>query len=167
MTDPAQRNRPENPVGEPSGSGEPPRRTSVTKRGGGDPASRGRTTIADGVVEKIAGLAARDVLGVHTMGSGLSRTFGAVRDRVPGGGGGRSSATRGVKAEVGEVQTALDLEIVVDYGVSIIDVAGAVRENVISAVERMTGLEVVEVNIAVSDVKLPDEEEEEPEPRLQ
>lgn len=133
----------------------------AVRRGGGDPAARGRTTIADGVVEKIAGLAARDVLGVHTMGSGLARTFGAVRDRVPGG---AKSVTRGVKAEVGEVQTALDLEIVVDYGVSITDVASAVRENVIAAVERMTGLEVVEVNIAVSDVKLPDEEEEEPEP---
>ncbi|MBL1106360.1 Asp23/Gls24 family envelope stress response protein [Streptomyces sp. 5-8] len=134
------------------------------RRGGGDPATRGRTTIADGVVEKIAGLAARDVVGVHTMGSGLARTFGAVRDRVPGG---SKSVSRGVKAEVGEVQTALDLEIVVDYGVSIADVAHAVRENVIAAVERMTGLEVVEVNIAVSDVKLPEEEEEEPEPRLQ
>lgn len=143
------------------------RRTSMAKRGGGAAASRGRTTIADGVVEKIAGLAARDVVGVHAMGSGLSRTFGAVRDRVPGGGGGKASVTRGVKAEVGEVQTALDLEIVVDYGVSIADVAGDVRENVIAAVERMTSLEVVEVNIAVSDVKLPEEEEEEPEPRLQ
>ncbi|MFE9499530.1 Asp23/Gls24 family envelope stress response protein [Streptomyces collinus] len=129
-----------------------------TRRGGGDPATRGRTTIADGVVEKIAGLAARDVVGVHAMGSGLSRTLGAVRDRVPGG---SKSVSRGVKAEVGEVQTALDLEIVVDYGVSIGDVARAVRENVVAAVERMTGLEVVEVNIAVSDVKLPEEEEEE------
>lgn len=109
-------------------------------------------------------MAARDVLGVYAMGSGLSRTFGAVRDRVPGG---SKSVTRGVKAEVGEVQTALDLEIVVDYGVSIGDVARAVRENVIAAVERMTSLEVVEVNIAVSDVKLPDEEDEEPESRLQ
>jgi uncharacterized alkaline shock family protein YloU len=134
------------------------------KRGGGDAATRGRTTIADGVVEKIAGMAARDVVGVHAMGSGLSRTFGAVRDRVPGG---AKSVTRGVKVEVGEVQTALDLEIVVDYGVAIVDVAQAVRENVITAVERMTGLEVVEVNIAVSDVKLPDEEEEEPERRIQ
>ncbi|BCL19590.1 MULTISPECIES: Asp23/Gls24 family envelope stress response protein [Streptomyces] len=140
------------------------RRSPLTKRGGGDPGSRGRTTIADGVVEKIAGLAARDVDGVHAMGSGLSRTFGAVRDRVPGG---AKSVTRGVKAEVGEVQAALDLEIVVEYGVSIADVARGVRENVINAVERMTGLEVVEVNIAVSDVKLPDEEEEEPERRIQ
>ncbi|MFF7312502.1 Asp23/Gls24 family envelope stress response protein [Streptomyces sp. NPDC008137] len=140
------------------------RRSPLAKRSGGDPGSRGRTTIADGVVEKIAGLAARDVDGVHAMGSGVARTFGAVRDRVPGG---TKSVTRGVKAEVGEVQAALDLEIVVTYGVSIADVARDVRENVITAVERMTGLEVVEVNIAVSDVKLPDEEEEEPERRIQ
>ncbi|WP_051840548.1 Asp23/Gls24 family envelope stress response protein [Streptomyces sp. NRRL F-5126] len=129
------------------------------KRGPGDPASRGRTSIADGVVEKIAGLAARDVVGVHAMGSGASRAFGAMRERVPGGGS--KSVTRGVKAEVGEVQTALDLEIVVDYGVPIADVARDVRENVVNAVERMTGLEVVEVNIAVSDVKLPDEDDDE------
>ncbi|MCC5479393.1 Asp23/Gls24 family envelope stress response protein [Streptomyces sp. NPDC059680] len=149
----------------PEGDQEPQVSTrKATRRGGGDPATRGRTTIADGVVEKIAALAARDVVGVHALGSGLARTFGAVRDRVPGG---SKSVTRGVKAEVGEVQTALDLEIVVDYGVSIGDVARDVRENVIAAVERMAGLEVVEVNIAVSDVKLPEEEEEEPEPRIQ
>ncbi|MEU0525840.1 Asp23/Gls24 family envelope stress response protein [Streptomyces niveus] len=162
MSETTQRNQSE-PSVKPSSS-EDQRKPSGGRRGGGDPSVRGRTTIADGVVEKIAGLAARDVLGVHAMGSGMSRTFGAVRDRVPGG---TKSVSRGVKAEVGEVQTALDLEIVVDYGVSISDVARDVRENVISAVERMTGLEVVEVNIAVSDVKLPDEEDEEPESRLQ
>ncbi|MER0444908.1 Asp23/Gls24 family envelope stress response protein [Streptomyces sp. NPDC006711] len=167
MSDSEQRNRPGAPANEPTGAlSEQARKVSATKRGGGDPGGRGRTTIADGVVEKIAGLAARDVEGVHAMGSGLSRTFGAVRDRVPGGG--KSSVTRGVKAEVGEVQTALDLEIVVEYGVPIAELARDVRENVISAVERMTGLEVVEVNIAVSDVKLPDDDEdEEPEGRLQ
>ncbi|WP_324785415.1 Asp23/Gls24 family envelope stress response protein [Streptomyces sp. H51] len=165
MSEMTERNRP----GTPPGQNEVPetpatRRVQAARRGSGDPGTRGRTTIADGVVEKIAGMAARDVLGVHTLGSGLSRTFGAVRDRVPGG---SKSVARGVKAEVGEVQTALDLEIVVDYGVSIADVARAVRENVVAAVERMTGLEVVEVNIAVSDVKLPEEEGEEPEPRIQ
>ncbi|MFH8470150.1 Asp23/Gls24 family envelope stress response protein [Streptomyces sp. NPDC017991] len=164
MSDTTQRNRPEGAEAEQPDQ-QQVRKSAVSKRGGGDPSTRGRTTIADGVVEKIAGLAARDVLGVHAMGSGISRTFGAVRDRVPGGGA--KSVTRGVKAEVGEVQTALDLEIVVDYGVSIADVARDVRENVIAAVERMTGLEVVEVNIAVSDVKLPEEEDEEPENRLQ
>ncbi|MGK5627422.1 Asp23/Gls24 family envelope stress response protein [Streptomyces sp. URMC 123] len=157
MSETAQRNRPETSTAETTA--ESGQKTLGGKRGSGvAPGDRGRTTIADGVVEKIAGLAARDVVGVHAMGSGFARTFGAVRDRVPGGGKG---VTRGVKAEVGEVQTALDLEIVVDYGVAIADVARAVRENVISAVERMTGLEVVEVNIAVGDVKLPDEEEDE------
>ncbi|MEV5319011.1 Asp23/Gls24 family envelope stress response protein [Streptomyces sp. NPDC052687] len=162
MTDMTDRNRTQTSEG---GTDSPVQTRKATQRGGGDPGSRGRTTIADGVVEKIAGLAARDVEGVHAMGSGLSRTFGAVRDRVPGG---TKSVTRGVKAEVGEKQTALDLEIVVEYGFAIADVARDVRENVIGAVERMTGLEVVEVNIAVSDVKLPDEEDEEqPEPRIQ
>ncbi|MCX4868387.1 Asp23/Gls24 family envelope stress response protein [Streptomyces sp. NBC_00257] len=130
------------------------------------PGSRGRTTIADVVVEKIAGMAARDVLGVHALGSGFARSMGSMRERVPGAGSGKS-VTRGVSVEVGEVQAAIDLEIVVDYGVSITDVASDVRENVISAVERMAGLEVVEVNIAVSDVKLPDEEDEGEQQRVQ
>ncbi|MGW0565289.1 Asp23/Gls24 family envelope stress response protein [Streptomyces sp. NPDC003016] len=122
------------------------------------PATRGRTTVADGVVEKIAGMATREVPGIHALGGGLARTMGAVRDRVPGG---RPSVTRGVTVEVGERQTAVDLEIVVEYGVAITDVAADVRENVVAAVERMTGLEVVEVNISVNDVHLPDEEEAE------
>ncbi|MFF7447453.1 MULTISPECIES: Asp23/Gls24 family envelope stress response protein [unclassified Streptomyces] len=128
------------------------------------PGSRGRTTIADVVVEKIAGMAARDVRGVHALGSGFARSMGSVRERMPGAGSGRS-VTRGVSVEVGELQAAVDLELVVEYGVPITDVAAAVRENVISAVERMAGREVVEVNITVSDVKLPDDEEDEGEER--
>ena len=128
-------------------------------RRGGASASRGRTAVADVVVEKIAGMAARDVPGVHALGSGFARSMGTMRERMPGAGSGKS-VTRGVSVEVGEKQAAIDLEIVVDYGVSITDVAGEVRENVISAVERMADREVVEVNITVSDVKLPDEEDE-------
>ncbi|WP_217242883.1 Asp23/Gls24 family envelope stress response protein [Streptomyces sp. AC555_RSS877] len=131
---------------------------------GAAPGSRGRTTIAEVVVEKIAGMAARDVLGVYALGSGFARSMGSVRERMPGAGSGKS-VTRGVSVEVGELQAAIDLELVVDYGVSITDVAAAVRENVISAVERMAGREVVEVNITVSDVKLPDDEEDEREER--
>ncbi|MEU6557999.1 Asp23/Gls24 family envelope stress response protein [Streptomyces sp. NPDC046915] len=128
------------------------------RTGAGAPAeTRGTTTIADGVVAKIAGMAAREVPGIYSLGAGMARAFGAMRERVPGGGG---AVTRGVKVEVGERQAAVDLDVVVEYGVSIVDVAGDVRTNVISAVERMTGLEVVEVNIAVDDVRLPDEEEE-------
>ncbi|MCQ4083392.1 Asp23/Gls24 family envelope stress response protein [Streptomyces sp. RB6PN25] len=170
MTESARRNRPDTPDIETPGIQPPGASTPHATRAGarprtgelGDPATRGRTTIADGVVEKIAGLAAREVIGVHALGTGFARTLGAVRERVPGGA--RAAACRGVKAEVGEVQTALDIDIVVDYGVAIHEVARAVRENVIDAVERMTGLDVVEVNIAVDDVKLPDEEDEEPEP---
>jgi uncharacterized alkaline shock family protein YloU len=120
-------------------------------------ATRGTTTIADGVVEKIAGMAAREVPGVHDLGAGFARTIGAVRDRVPGG---RTGLGRGVKVEVGQRQTAVDLDIVVEYGVPIQEVAAEIRENVVSALERMTGLEVVEVNIAVDDVHLPGEPEE-------
>ncbi|WP_367039092.1 Asp23/Gls24 family envelope stress response protein [Streptomyces sp. Je 1-332] len=118
-------------------------------------ATRGKTSIADVVVVKIAGMAAREIPGVFDMGGGLSRTIGAVRDRVPGG---RPNVGRGVKVEVGERQTAIDLDIVVEYGVPITDVAHDVRENVISAVERITGLEVVEVNVAVNDVHLPEDD---------
>ncbi|MCX4812137.1 MULTISPECIES: Asp23/Gls24 family envelope stress response protein [unclassified Streptomyces] len=119
-------------------------------------ADRGRTSIADVVVVKVAGIAAREIPGVHAMGGGLSRSIGAVRDRVPGG---RPNVGRGVKVEVGERQTAIDLDLVVEYGVSVMDVAQDVRENVVGAVERITGLEVVEVNVTVNDVHLPDDDE--------
>lgn len=122
------------------------------------PETRGRTTIADSVVEKIAGMATREVPGIHSLGSGMARTLGAVTDKVPGG---RPSVSRGVKVEVGERQAAVDLDVVVEYGVAIVDVAGDVRTNVITSVERMTGLEVVEVNITVDDVHLADEEDDE------
>jgi uncharacterized alkaline shock family protein YloU len=75
---------------------------------------------------------------------------------------------RAVKVGVGKVQRAIDLEIVVDYRVSITDVASTVRENVISAIEWVAGLEAVEVNMAVSDVKLLNEgDEEEGRPRVE
>lgn len=118
-------------------------------------ATRGKTSIADVVVVKIAGTAAREIPGVHDMGGGLSRTLGAVRDRVPGG---RPNVGRGVKVEVGERQAAIDVDLVVEYGAAIADVARDVRENVIAAVERITGLQVVEVNVAVNDVHLPEED---------
>ncbi|MFE2009777.1 Asp23/Gls24 family envelope stress response protein [Streptomyces sp. NPDC059491] len=120
-------------------------------------AERGRTSIAEVVVAKVAGRAARDIPGVHDMGGGISRTIGVVRDRVPGG---RPNVARGVKVEVGERQAAIDLDLVVEYGVPITEVAQDVRENVVTAVERITGLEVVEVNIAVNDVRLPDDQGE-------
>lgn len=127
---------------------------------GTSPETRGQTTIADGVVAKIAGMAAREVPGIHNLGAGMTRAIGAVREHVPGGGTG--GVSRGVKVEVGERQAALDIDVVVEYGFPIVEVASEVRVNVISAVERMTGLEVVEVNLVVDDVHLDDEDDAEP-----
>jgi uncharacterized alkaline shock family protein YloU len=121
------------------------------------PQARGRTTIADSVVAQIAGMAAREVPGIHSLGAGMSRAIGAMRDHVPGGG---TNFTRGVKVEVGERQAAVDLDVVVDYGVAILEIAADTRAHVIAELERTTGLEVVEVNISVVDVHLPEEEDE-------
>ena len=116
--------------------------------------TQGNTTIADVVVSKIAGLAAREVHGVHDLGGNASRAVGALRDRIPGA---STNYAQGVSVEVGEKQAAVDLDIVAEYGVSISDVASGIRRNVIAALERMTGLEVVEVNITVHDVHVPDD----------
>jgi uncharacterized alkaline shock family protein YloU len=124
-------------------------------------AEHGRTSIADGVVQKIAGLAAREVSGVYALGGGAARALGALRERIPGS---SQSAAQGVNVEVGERQAAIDLDLVTEYGVSIVDVAQAVRRNVISSVEGMTGLQVAEVNVMVNDIHLPGDDEDRPEP---
>jgi uncharacterized alkaline shock family protein YloU len=126
----------------------------------GDDTGQGKTSIAASVVQKIAGIAAREVSGVHSMGSGASRAFGALRERIPGGGSTGASNVAGVAVEVGEKQAAVDLDLVVEYGVSIAELAKAVRRNVIGAVERMTGLEVIEVNISVNDIHLASEDDD-------
>src|SRR5689334_24097016 len=130
-----------------------------------DDTAQGKTTIAASVVQKIAGIAAREIAGVYAMGGGVSRAFGAIRERIPGGGTGAANIA-GVQVEVGEKQAAVDLDLIVEYGASIVDLARAVRRNVITAVERMTGLEVIEVNIAVNDIHLPEVETEQPVPAV-
>jgi uncharacterized alkaline shock family protein YloU len=113
----------------------------------------GKISVAQGVVQKIAGIACREISGVHAMGASTSRAFGAVRERIPGSSG--PNVAQGVGVEVGETQAAIDLDIVVDYGVSIADLGRSIQRNVKQAVERMTGLEVVEVNVNVDDLYLP------------
>ena len=135
----------------PGGTVQPRRSELVTPRG--------KTSISQSVVEKIAGVSASEIQGVHAMGKGRARALGAIRDRIPVGGG--ASPGQGVSVEVGERQAAVDLDLVVDYGVSIVSVAQAVRENVIGNIERMTGLEVTEVNVAVDDVWMGEDEEAE------
>lgn len=118
--------------------------------------SQGRTTIADNVVQKIAGIAARNVSGVYELGGGGARALGALRERIPGG---SQSAGQGVSVEVGDREAAVDLDLVVEYGVSIADLAASIRRNVITAVERMTGLSVTEVNVTVNDIHLPSDDD--------
>ncbi|WP_351224474.1 Asp23/Gls24 family envelope stress response protein [Streptomyces sp. NPDC002133] len=127
---------------------------SPTDTSGASPAQasgQGSTTIADVVVQKISGIAAREVPGVYELGGGAARAFGAVKGRIPGA---SASAGQGVSVEVGQKQAAVDLEMLVEYGVSIPELAQDVRNNVIDSVEQMTGLEVVEVNINVNDVHI-------------
>jgi uncharacterized alkaline shock family protein YloU len=124
--------------------------------GGALDSPHGSTTIADVVVQKIAGLAAREINGVHQLGGTATRAFGALRERIPGA---TASIGQGVSVEVGERQAAIDLEVMVEYGVPIAELARAVRRNVIAAIEQMTGLEVVEVNINVNDVYIPGDDD--------
>ena len=117
---------------------------------------QGRTTIADTVVEKIAGIAAREVNGVYKLGTGAARAFGAVRERIPGG---RTNHGQGVSVEVGERQAAIDIDLVVEYGVELAELTKSIRRNIITSIERMTALEVTEVNISVGDVHIPGEDD--------
>ncbi|MFL0290475.1 Asp23/Gls24 family envelope stress response protein [Mycobacterium sp. SMC-18] len=128
-------------------------------------ASRGATTIADIVVSKIAGIATREIDGVHDLGGQAARVVGKLRETLPGS----PNLTQGVSVEVGERQTAVDIGIVAEYGVAVHDLADGIRNNVITAVENMTGLEVTEVNITVHDVHFDDDAADSPaagEPRV-
>ncbi|MGI8668004.1 MAG: Asp23/Gls24 family envelope stress response protein [Jatrophihabitans sp.] len=122
----------------------------------------GKISIAQSVVSKIAGVACREISGVHAMGTTSGRAMGALRERIPGSSG--AKVDQGVGVEVGETQAAIDLDIVVEYGVSIADLGQSIQRNVKQSVERMTGLEVVEVNVNVDDVYLPSGEDDQDSP---
>jgi uncharacterized alkaline shock family protein YloU len=113
----------------------------------------GSTTIQDSVVAKVAGIAAQEVEGIR-MGGGASQTVGGVLDTITGGRSG-GSQTSGVSVEVGQEEAAIDLTLTVEYGKSIPQLAEAVRNNVVSRVERLVGLRVTETNITVQDVYFP------------
>jgi uncharacterized alkaline shock family protein YloU len=123
---------------------------------------RGTTTIQDGVVAKVVGIAAQEIEGVR-MGGGASQAVGTIVSALPGVSG--SSESQGVSVEVGEVETAADLTMRVEYGRTIHRVAEEVRRHVIRRVENLVGLHVTEVNIMVSDVFFPQEEEDQQQQR--
>lgn len=113
----------------------------------------GSIRIADEVVGIVAGLAATEVPGVAGMSGGL---VGGIAEML-----GKKNLSKGVKVEVGEREAAIDLYVIVEYGVRIPDVALRVQENVKRAIESMTGLDVVEVNIHVQGVGFSQEGREE------
>ncbi len=112
----------------------------------------GQIKISDEVVATVAGLAASEVEGIWSMSGGFA---GNLSDLL-----GRKNLSKGVKVEVGEEEAAIDLNVVVEYGIKIPDVAWQVQENVKTAIETMTGLKVVEVNIHVQGVYIPKKEKE-------
>ncbi len=118
---------------------------------------QGDTTIAETVVQKIAGLATREVPGVFAMGSAGRRAFSSLSERIPGS---QTNVSGGVSVEKGERQTAIDVSIVVEHDVSIVDVSQMIRRNIIASVEEATGLEVIEVNVNVTDVHLPEDDQQ-------
>ncbi|MCQ9162640.1 MULTISPECIES: Asp23/Gls24 family envelope stress response protein [unclassified Arthrobacter] len=122
--------------------------------------AQGRTVISDNAVAKVVGVAARGVAGVHALGSGASRSIGAIRDVV-----GATDLTQGVRVEVGESQVAVDLVLVAIYGYPLQQLADAVRAAVYGAVEGLVGRDVIEVNIEITDVFIPSAEPERQQPR--
>ena len=118
---------------------------------------RGSTNIENTVVQKIAGIAAQEVDGVR-MGGGSSQAIGGILSSVTGGNVGGGGQSRGVSVEVGEVESAIDVTLTVEYGKSIPQIAEAVRRNIINRVENLVGLNVTEVNVSVNDVFFPEQE---------
>lgn len=124
-------------------------------------ANLGELRIANEVVSIVAGLAATEVEGVAGMSGGIA---GGIAEML-----GRKNLSKGVRVEVGEQQAAVDIFVVVDYGVRIPEVAWQIQESVKRAVESMTGLQVVEVNVHVQGVhfmQVVEEEPEEAQPRV-
>lgn len=112
----------------------------------------GKISFDDEVIAIIAGIAATEVEGVAAMSSGIA---GGIAEKL-----GMRNLSKGVKVEVGEKETAIDLYIIVEYGCRIPEVAWNIQENVKKAVESMTGLKVVEVNIHVQGINFEKETKE-------
>ena len=115
-----------------------------TRKEKGEQNEVGTIRIADEVVGIIAGMAATEIPGVAGMSGGL---VGGIAEML-----GKKNLAKGVKVEVGEKEAAVDLYVIMEYGVRLPDIAIQVQENVKHALESMTGLEVVEVNVHVQGV---------------
>ncbi len=117
---------------------------------------RGITRIADEVVEKIAGIAVREVPGVYDIGGDFARILAGLKERV-GLGEADEETDRGMRVRLEGHTAQVNITLVIEYGFVVHSVAEKVRTKVISAVENLLGLEVTEVNILVDDVHVPDD----------
>jgi uncharacterized alkaline shock family protein YloU len=118
------------------------------------PADRGRTTIRHEVVEKIAGIAARDVPGVYDLGGDVARIFSAVKERI---GLGEADEDQGVSVTLTGSTAAIEVVIVIEFGYVVHSVTDTVRVKVINSVENLLGLEVTGVDVIVDDVHVEDD----------
>jgi len=118
------------------------------------PAERGQTTIANEVVEKIAGIAAREVPGVHDLGGDVARVLSSLKEKLRLG---EESAAQGVSVKLEGKTAEIVVVIVIEFGFQVFSVTEKVREKVISSVENLLGLEVVAVDVTVDDVHVPEE----------
>lgn len=118
----------------------------------------GSVKISNDVVAIIAGVAATEIPGVTGMSGGIT---GGITEML-----GMKNLSKGVKVEMGEHETAVDLFIVVDYGANITEVGQQVQQNVKASIESMTGLNVVMVNVNIQGVNIPKEKNAELEPKL-
>lgn len=109
--------------------------------------------ISEEVVAIIAGMAASEVKGVSSMNGGF---VGGISEIL-----GKKNFAKGVKVQVGEKEATIDLYVTVEYGCRIPDIAWEIQNKVKTAVENMTGLKVVEVNIHVQGVNLPKDSKKE------
>ena len=123
----------------------------------------GKTVINDGVVSKVAGIAAREVAGVFALGGGAARALGAIRGAMNS-----TDLSQGISVEVGETQVAVDVTIVAEYPTPLQQVADGVRTSIISAVETLVGMQVTEVNVTIVDVHIAsdDDNDDEAEARV-
>lgn len=112
----------------------------------------GIVKISDEVVGVIAGLATIEVKGILGMSSGV---VGDITQILTG----KKNFSKGVKVNVGENSAAIDLYVVVEYGVKIPEIALLAQQNVKKAVESMTGLLVSSINIHIQNVIIPKLEE--------
>lgn len=122
---------------------------------------RGTTSIEESVIAKIAGIATREIDGVAGLGGTVSGAFANLVSRIRS----EEASTSGVGVEVGTRQAAADLVIRATYPTPLKELTDKIRDNVIDRIETLTGLEVVEVNIVVTDLVFPgseDEAEEQP-----